>query len=77
MWWSSVRRDLPRSVAGLRHTYLDKTAKSLTFSALVAYPVHTMGLNLNEKRRRYVIDHGRSLLGILLDRAAELKKRDR
>lgn len=64
--WISESRDLPKSFAGLIQTFSDKTAKSLKFNAPDAYKAHVLLWNSTEKRKRYMISHGRIPLEILL-----------
>lgn len=42
LWWNTKSGDLPGSFAGWVRTYLDETATTLKFLALVAYPVHVV-----------------------------------
>lgn len=76
VWWNGESEDLQRSFAGLIQVYLAKTATSFKFIALVAYPVYVIWLNCTERRRRYMITHGHTLLGFLPIGAVELRERD-
>lgn len=53
--------------------YSHKTAASLRRNAPVAYPVHRVRLHLNAKQWRCLLDHGQTLLGILLLDSRETK----
>lgn len=63
--WNARENEMPKSFSGLIQIYSDKTATSLKCSALVAYPVHVVWLNFTARQRRYLIDHGYTLVGFL------------
>lgn len=53
----------------------DNTAMPLKLNALVAKAIHTVCLNFTKKRRRYLMNHHRSLFQFLSAGAVELKVR--
>lgn len=57
--------DILRILLGLVQIFSDKTATSLKCSALAAYPVHVVCLNLTAKQRRYSTGHGHTVLSFL------------
>lgn len=67
---------MPSSLAGLVQTYYNKTATSLEFNALAGYPAHMVLLSFTKREKRYLVDHGHTLLGLLPAEAAELSERD-
>lgn len=67
-------RDLPRSLAGLIQTYLDKMAASSEFKAFVGYAAHGVWSNLTKSRSRYLTDHGQTLLRFLPVGAVKLRE---
>lgn len=54
---------LPRSFLRLIQNYMNKTTTSLNCRALVAYAVHILWLSFTAKKRRYLINHGNTLVG--------------
>lgn len=77
MWTASEGGDLPRSFPGLAQIYLEMMATSSKFNAFAAYPARVVRLKFSEKRRRYSIAHGHTLLRFLPVGAAELGEGDK
>lgn len=72
VWWNSATSQLLRSLAGLINIYSDKTASSVKFSAIVAYPAHVLWSNVTERGRENKTDHWYTLMGLVLAGVAEL-----
>lgn len=58
----------------LVQVYSDKPATTLKANATVAYPVNTVLLNFSKEFRRYLIDHGHTLVELLPVSTSEISK---
>lgn len=75
--WNVDDSGISKSILGLIQVYSDKTATSLKYRALVAYPIYVVWLNLNVKQRRCLADHGYTLLGFLSVGKGEMEIQER
>lgn len=71
--WSFRDDEMPNSLSGLVQMYSDETATSPKRHAALAYPLHLLYLNLNAKQRKYLRDHGETLLGFFLAGSGEMQ----
>lgn len=69
-------KGLPRSFFRLIQIYSYKAATSLKCNALVAYPIHAVWLIFTPRRRRYLIDHGYTLIGVFPAGTAEVETKN-
>lgn len=63
--WNQSRDSMPKSFIGMLQIYTDKTATTLKSQSLVGYPIHVTFLNVSVQLRRFLIDHGYTLVGFL------------
>ena len=63
--WNQSRSTTPNSFIGMLQIYTDKTATTLKSQSLVGYPIHVTFLNVTIQFRRFLIDHGYTLVGFL------------
>lgn len=72
VWRNSESENLLRSFPDLTASYSTRMARFLRFNSLVGYPAHLVWLDLTKRRRRYMIDHGQTLLRLLPVAATKL-----
>ena len=63
--WNQSRSTTPNSFIWMLQIYTDKTATTLKSQSLVGYPIHVTFLNVTIQFRRFLIDHGYTLVGFL------------
>lgn len=75
--WGNSAKQFPRSFEAVIEIYFDKAAASLNSNALAAFPTPVVWLNVTERRRRYLTDHGYIFLEFLLAGIVELRMENR
>lgn len=75
-WWNNETEQLPKMFGKLIQSFCGKTASLLKINALFLHLAPAVWLNLMERTRRYIVDHGYTLFGLLPVGVAVLEVQD-